>query len=249
MLEKKFSKIIAILFVLTLGTLPVSPKAEAVPLLQIYMEGATYDSSTESWTIDSADPFKLWVIGNTGGSENKGPLSGVKLSAAVLTSELATGSISLSSTTTSVVTDPSIPVAPNLNTSDPYDNDGKIPLDSRGKALPSHGELGKAGVSFFEWSLGDLTLTDSPVGDFIGGFPSTFPATGQINVYTVTIAGFSRVHFDAYGFYNLGKKNNENIVAPFSHDAESHDVPEPGTLFLFGTGLVGLALIGKQKKK
>jgi threonine dehydrogenase-like Zn-dependent dehydrogenase len=32
-----------------------------------------------------------------------------------------------------------------------------------------------------------------------------------------------------------------HLFAPFSHDAESSQVPEPGTVMLLGSGLVGLA--------
>lgn len=40
-----------------------------------------------------------------------------------------------------------------------------------------------------------------------------------------------------------------NKFAPFSHDAQSTPVPEPATMLLFGTGLVGLAGALRRRKK
>src|SRR5678816_3675014 len=57
-------------------------EAAAVPELQIYIEGATYDSASETWVATSTSPFRLWVIGNVAGEGGKGPLYDVKLAAA-----------------------------------------------------------------------------------------------------------------------------------------------------------------------
>ena len=60
----------------------------------------------------------------------------------------------------------------------------------------------------------------------------------------ITFSGYSRVHFDAFA-YN-GKKWDDN---PFSHDVTStgEPIPEPGTLILFGTGIIGM--IGSFARK
>src|SRR3990172_11108618 len=81
--------------------------AMAIPTLQLYIEGSTYDTDTDTWVIATTSPFKLWVIGDVGAY---GPITDVKLSAAVSTSEIVGSSISLSSSTTGLIADPSTPI-------------------------------------------------------------------------------------------------------------------------------------------
>ena len=55
------------------------------------------------------------------------------------------------------------------------------------------------------------------------------------------------LHFDLYNKKTSKQDPNDldiNAFAPFSHDAET--VPEPGSLLLFGIGMVGLA--GARRK-
>jgi hypothetical protein len=218
----------------------------AYPALQVYIDGATYDSSTETW-VATSDMFQLWVIADIA---KKGAINDVKLSAAILTSESGTGSISLTPTTTSLVTDPSTPIAPIAA---PLSADGAIPVLSDGTSLPTHGIYG-SGVSFFQWELGDFTLTDSPVGDFITSFPTTFSSSGQINVYTIAVSGFTAVHFDAF---DTIESKNDAVFAPFSHDGAGFpfgdqvegELPEPGTLVLWSLGAVALAGFGWRGRR
>lgn len=57
--------------------------ATAMPVLQLYIDGADYDTVTKTWiTTDST--FDLWVIGDRG---SYGQISDVMLSAAVNTDE------------------------------------------------------------------------------------------------------------------------------------------------------------------
>jgi hypothetical protein len=98
-------------------------------------------------------------------------------------------------------------------------------------------------VSFFEWELGDLTLTDSPMGDFINAFPGVlFPDTGQINVYEVTVSGFTAVHFDVY---NTVVGATHSSFGPFSHDAGV--IPEPRATLLFGVGCLVAGLAARRR--
>jgi len=208
--------------------------AHAIPALQLYIEGATYDTDSESWVVGT-NSFRLWVVGNT---SQFGTIQDVKLSAAFQTGEV--GTISLSPTTTSLLTDPSAPVAPVLNLG--VGADGTLPLMSDGNSLPAHGIYG-VGTSFRQWDLGDFSLLDSPIGDFINSYPSSFPRNGQINVYNVTITGYTIVHFDAY---NHIEGFNHALKAPFSHDAGV--VPEPGSLILVGAGLLGSTLLWRKRR-
>jgi hypothetical protein len=219
--------------------------AHAVPELQLYIEGATYDSATETWVAGGGN-IRLWVLGNVSGPGNHGPISNVQLTAAHKTGEV--GTITLTPTTTSLLADPSTPGAPVLNGA--VGADGTVPIMSDGGALPTHGIFG-AGTSFTQWGIGNFTLNDSPAGDFITSFPSTlFANKGQINAYDVVITGYSFVHFDAFNSIQ-GHTHAMAIKAPFSHDAEGSGtpVPEPGSVVLLGLGLVGSAVTRRRRAK
>lgn len=215
-----------------------SSPALSIQALQLYVEGATYDSDSESWLTGSSD-ITLWVIGNTG---HYGPIMDVQLTAAFLTSEAGSGSISITSTNTGLLTDPSTPNSPTLNTEPGVGDDGTIPVMSDGNPLPTQGIYGQ-GTSFAQWNLGDFTLADSPVGDFMGGWPAEFPQVGQINAYSISISGYSMIHFDVF---NHVEAVNSVLFGPFSYDASA--VPEPGTYLLLGLGLAGCAVLRRRKR-
>ena len=210
-------------------SLLIAGGASAMPALQLYIEGATYDTTTETW-LTTSDSFNLWVIGGTG---DWGDIDDVMLSAAVSSSE--TGTVTITPTTTSIILDPSTPIAPVDNG---LSADGAIPQLSDGSDLPSHGIYG-AGTQFFEWSLGDFTLTDSQCGDFINSFPTTLNKDCQINVYEVDVTGYTTVHFDAY---DTIVAYNHSKFAPFSHDAGTV-IPEPSSALLF---LIGVAFVARR---
>jgi len=225
---------------LTLSLLALARPAQAVPILQLYIEGATYNSQTESWqaSIPASGVIRLWAIGNVTGEGGKGTISNVKL--AIAYGSGASPSFTLAPSTTGGFggfTDPSTPSAPTLIQTR---TDGSIPQLSGGQDLPSHGEYG-AGTSWQEFALGNFTLSDSPTGDFISAFPNAPSAGGsQINVYEITVTGTDFVHFDLYDGVQSGTKVNA-VFAPFSHDADGGgQVPEGGSTAI----MLGLALLG-----
>jgi len=195
-------------FVVALSLLLHSGAARAIPGLQIYIDGATYDSNSQTWVTASPD-FDLWVVGDVA---QTGTIFDVKLTVSYF--GLGPGSISFTPTTTSSVTDPSTPPAPTF-------------LQSGAAAhpvLPSHGIFNDATLNHWDdYSLGDLSLTDSPIADFNGSptFPTSFPDNGQVNVYSVHVAGWTKVHFDAYD-HTVNSMNNKETFwkTPFSHDGQ-----------------------------
>ncbi|MEZ8220838.1 PEP-CTERM protein-sorting domain-containing protein [Candidatus Fervidibacteria bacterium JGI MDM2 JNZ-1-D12] len=215
-------------------------KVAALPTLQLYIEGATYDPEDETWVVTKSE-FILWVIGDV---QQFGTIYDVKLAAAVKSNE--EGSISLIPTKASVsdVQDKNEP-SPPVPTSNFPSPDGAIPQMGNGRDLPTHGVYGP-GVKFYEWSLGDFNLTDDAlIGDFSYGFPTNFPRWGQINAYIVKISGFSWVHFDAYDHVVRSNNKAKYVFTPFSHDALH--TPEPSTWVLLLTG--GVLLLRRRKGK
>jgi hypothetical protein len=183
----------------------LAASAHAVPVLQIYIEGATYDTDTETWVVSQPE-FDLWVIGDV---DAHGTIFDVKLVASFFG---LSGSMTLTPTTTTLIADPSTPGATVLSTSGTGGH----------TTLPDHGIFNDATmVGWQDYCIGDMSLLDSPIADFNGSesFPTTFPDNGQVNVYHVVVDGWTKVHFDAYGeTINTANGKKSFWKSPFSHD-------------------------------
>ena len=221
-----------------------SATAQAIPVLQIYIEGSVYDSVTETWVLapsSSVDTIRLWTIGNVDGPGGAGAITDVKL--AIAYDSGLTPTFTLTPGTTDGYggwVDPTTPSAPtHLQTA----TDGSAPLLGNGTSLPSHGIYG-AGTYWQEFGLGDFTETTSSLADMIDTFPVPAGLGGHINVYELGIAdapGNAVFHFD---LYNSILASGHAKFAPFSHDAAV--VPLPGATVLAAIGFVCVGFVRRR---
>lgn len=223
--------------------------AHALPALQLYIEGATFDDATQTWVAPTGNTLRLWTIGAVG---EKGPINDVKLSVAY--AHGLTPTITLTGSSTggyNGFVDPSTPSDPTLIQTV---TDGSLPELGDGDPLPQHG-IFNSDPDWQEFALGNFNLTDSKITDFNGLTDSPAPdpsKSGQINVYEFSISGVdegTEFHFDLYDHY-YSTNHVHYKFAPFSHDGETTTVPEPGTLGLMGVGAAGLvARLRKRGRK
>ena len=124
-------KYIAISFLIITAFCGIVKPAEAVPALQLYVEGAIFDSLTETWIFSSLADFDLQVIGANNVIED------VYLAIAVPTEE--TGTITVNSTTIGPFT-------------------SGTPITGDGDSLPSHGIYPTDFATYF---MGDFGLIET----------------------------------------------------------------------------------------
>ena len=248
----------------------------AIPNLQIYIPGATYDSGSETWIIDAYD-YQLWVIGANYNVYD------VKLAFAVPTDE--TGYIDVTWLDTSFL-DPSPGTLSGLSPGqsdyggaavtyltldesngmdytlyrEEYDEPEEVPnadtygfsLDGTpfmgdGSQLPPHGVFP---TDFYEYFIGDFG-TDETIFNYIPGEEFGDSGSGQIKAFDISVSGYSWVDIVAYDHVvkSVNKGKYKYVFTPFSHDGSSTPVPEPATVLLLGSGLAGLAGFRRKIRK
>ena len=114
---------------------------------------------------------------------------------------------------------------------------GIPPLAPDSGSMPPHGIYP---TNFVEFFVGDVLDAPEIVMDMQPGEDGT--GMGKIFKYQVN-STYDYVHFDAYGYYDPYKFK----FAPFSHDLEI--IPEPATILLLGTGLIGGSLLRRRKRQ
>jgi hypothetical protein len=231
----------------------------AIPNLQIYIPGATYDMETETWIIHSYD-YDLWVIGAHTNVYD------VKFAAAVPLGE--DGSISVEwldpvsadygggGVTSLILDEPNgleyALYRDSYEASDPAPDtyafaSDAVPIMGNGKEIAGHGVFP---TDFYEYFIGDFIIGTDIVQNFIPGDEWGDTAPGVIKKFHIAVDGYSWVDIVAYD--HIVKSNNKAkfVFSPFSHDGESSaPVPEPATILILSAGFLGLAGLRNRLSK
>jgi hypothetical protein len=206
---------------------------QAYPTLQLDIGGGVYDPVSET-TIASSSSFTLYALLNDSSIKD----DTFYLSAAVIpqqTTGANLGSFTFNGAPVAVTGD-MIYGTPPVALTDTHD-------------LQSHGVFE---TYFKEFAFTFATASQLTPYDAQYGEPVLSGSGMYYMPFTVDVSGLTSldtiIHFDLYSQkYRNGDSTALLEFAPFSHDAQSPPVPEPGTIVLFGAGLLGLAIYGKRR--
>lgn len=218
---------------LSLTLLLLGSSAFAIPNIQLFVDGGTYDFEHQTW-VTTSSTFNLYVIGANV------ELSNVLVSMALFNDigDDPNGEVSVDINGTTF-NSWAYGYAP-LSTASTWDNSEDL---ARHSVFPTWYSEFNAGNFGLVGGIGDVQPQPDYWDPSIEGYLAAAQAMGEYKVFSIDVTGATFVHFDAY---TLNPDGSIQYFAPFSHDAGM--VPEPGTLLLLGLGIAGLG-VGRKFRK
>ncbi len=219
---KKTFLILSVLAVMAFGQ-----TALAIPSLQTFIPGASWNAATQTW-VTTAGSFELWVIAANTDSK---PLYDLTLVGALASAQApVTGALSIDGS--------------DIN-SFIY---GTPP--SWGESAGDYPPHSVYPTNYFELGISSLVNTAPETVHNMqpGEYADTAP--GKIFKFDV-VTSYDWLHFDSYGF--LRESDGQFKFSPNSHDAEKGTpppptIPEPSTMLLFGSALALVGVVRKIQK-
>jgi hypothetical protein len=234
------------LLILTLAFLALlTTSAFAIPTLQLDIKGGTYDQNSQT-IIASGDAFSLYAyLYYPDEKDREAALKADYFLSMALSPAVAKsiggydfGSFAVNGNTIKATSDMTYGIPPF-----------EVALDKAG--LPPHGIFPTYYYeNKFKFTGSQVTAYDTQSSP--GSAPQLNTSSGKnvmfFEEFGLNINGLSAgevIHFDLYTV-----TDGKLTFAPFSHDAESSpktNIPEPTTLILLGSGLVGLYPFVRKK--
>lgn len=200
---------------LTLG----SSVAHAVPALQVYIEGAVYDSVAETWALDTSTSSGTVTI--TATTQNGGgkitDLFGVQMVVSALEDDFFGAQLTGGDGSLDVIA---------------FSAGGSSPVLTGGDA--------NSAASYLSFGLGDFTGTAETTIDYNSG-DGNGKGKGNSQSYVLTLTGLTgTVIIDTYGYDGKGKL----VFAPYSHNGSITTVSDVPELSATGTAPAATLLLG-----